>query len=50
MSHPDVGQGTQGTGSEEVSAGAHPKQDRPGGPEMGVQPGNGTQQMIQGIC
>ncbi|CAB1451012.1 unnamed protein product [Pleuronectes platessa] len=46
MSHPDVGQGTQGTGSEEVSAGAHPKQDRPGGQEMGVQSGNGTQQMM----
>lgn len=46
MSHPDVGQGTQGTASEEVSAGAHPKQDRPVGPEMGVQPGNGTQQIM----
>lgn len=46
MSHPDVGQGTQGTASEEASAGAHPKQDRPVGPEMGVQPGNGTQQIM----
>lgn len=46
MSHPDVGQGPQVTGSEESSAGAHPKQDRPGGPEIGVQSGNGTQQMI----
>lgn len=46
MSLPDAGQGPQGTGSEEAPAGAHPKQDRPGGPEMGVQPGNGTQQMM----
>lgn len=46
MSHPDVGQGPQGTGSEESSAGAHLKQDRPGGPEIGVQPGNGVQQMM----
>lgn len=46
MSHPDVGQGPQGTGSEEASAGAHPKQDRPVCSEMGVQPGNGTQQIM----
>lgn len=46
MSHPDLGQGTQGTASEENSAAAHPKQDRPIGPEMGVQPGNGTQQIM----
>lgn len=46
MSHPDVGQGPQGTGSEESSAGAHQKQDRTGGPEIGVQPGNGAQQMM----
>lgn len=46
MSLPEVGQGPQGTGSEDAPAGAHPKQDRPGGPEMGVQAGNGTQQMI----
>lgn len=46
MSHPEAGQGPQGTGSEEAIAGAHPKQERPGGPEMGVQPGNGTQQMM----
>lgn len=46
MSHPEVGQGPQGTGSEESSAGAHPKQDRLGGPEIGVQPGNGAQQMM----
>lgn len=46
MSHPDVGQGPQGAGSEEASAGAHLKQERPGGPEIGVQPGNGAQQMM----
>lgn len=46
MSHPDVGQGPQGTVSEESSAGPHLKQERPGGPEIGVQPGNGTQQMM----
>lgn len=46
MSHPDVGQGPQGTGSEESSAGPHLKQDRPGGPETGVQSGNGNQQMM----
>lgn len=46
MSHPDVGQGSQGTGSEEPSAGGHLKQDRPGGPEIGLQPGNGGQQMM----
>lgn len=43
MSHPDIG---QGTASEETSAAAHPKQDRPIGPEIGVQPGNGTQQIM----
>lgn len=46
MSHPDVGQGPQATGSEESSAGAHPKQERPGGPEIGVPSGNGAQQMM----
>lgn len=46
MSHPDVGQGPQVTGSEEGPTGAHSKQDRPGGPEIGVQPGNGTQQIM----
>lgn len=46
MSHPDVGQGPQGSGSEEVSTGPHTKQDRPAGSEIGVQPGNGTQQMV----
>ncbi|XP_041656114.1 proline-rich protein 36-like [Cheilinus undulatus] len=46
MSHPDVGQGPQGTGSEETSAGTHLKQDRPSGPEIGVQSGNGAQQMM----
>lgn len=46
MSHPDVGQGPQGSGSEEVSTNPHTKQDRPGGSEIGVQPGNGTQQIV----
>lgn len=46
MSHPEVGQGPQPTGSEEVSAGTHPKPERPGGSEVVVQPGNGTQQMM----
>lgn len=45
-SHPDVGQGPQATGPEDSSAGMNPKQERPGGPEIGVQPGNGTQQMM----
>lgn len=46
MSHPDVGQGPQGSGSEEVATGPHTKQERPGGSEIGVQPGNGTQQIV----
>lgn len=46
MSHPDVGQGTQGTGSDEVLTGALSKQDRPGGSDIGTQPGNGTQQVV----
>ncbi|KAI4824294.1 hypothetical protein KUCAC02_012817 [Chaenocephalus aceratus] len=46
MSHPDAGQGPQGSSSEEPIAGAHIKQDRPTGQEIGVQPGNGTQQMM----
>uniref|UniRef100_A0A096MHT3 Nuclear receptor coactivator 6 n=1 Tax=Poecilia formosa TaxID=48698 RepID=A0A096MHT3_POEFO len=46
MSHSDVGQGPQSSGSEEVSTGPHTKQDRPAGSEIGVQPGNGTQQMV----
>lgn len=46
MSHSDAGQAPQGTGSEEAPSGAHSKQDRPGGPEMGGQPGNGTQQIV----
>lgn len=46
MSHPEVGQGPQGTVAEESSAGALPKPDRPVGPEMGVPPGNGSQQMM----
>lgn len=46
MSHPDVGQVPQSTGSEEASAGAHQKQDRSGGSEIGVHPGNGAQQMM----
>ncbi|MEQ2191362.1 hypothetical protein XENOCAPTIV_027315 [Xenoophorus captivus] len=44
MSHPDVGQGPQSSGSEEVSTGPHTKQDRPTGSEIGLQPGNGAQQ------
>uniref|UniRef100_A0A1A8D2B9 Nuclear receptor coactivator 6 n=1 Tax=Nothobranchius kadleci TaxID=1051664 RepID=A0A1A8D2B9_NOTKA len=47
MSHPDVGQSTQGTGPEEGPAGAHSTQDRPGGSqEIGTQPGNGIQQAV----
>lgn len=46
MSHPEVGQGPQGPGAEEASAGAHPKPDRAMCSEMGVQPGNGTQQIM----
>ncbi|KAI9530614.1 hypothetical protein NQZ68_000104, partial [Dissostichus eleginoides] len=46
MSHPEAGQGPQGSSSEEPIAGAHIKQDRPTGQEIGVQPGNGTQQMM----
>lgn len=46
MSHPDAGQGTQGTGSDEVLTGAPSKQDRPGGSEIGTQPGNGNQQVV----
>nr|XP_043893542.1 nuclear receptor coactivator 6 [Solea senegalensis] len=46
MSHPDIGQGPQGPGSEEAPGGTHQKQDRPGAPDVGVQPGSGTQQMI----
>lgn len=46
MSHPDVGQGPQATGSEEAASVTHSKQDRPSGPEMGGQPGNGTQQIV----
>lgn len=41
-----MGQGPQGTGPEDSAAGMNPKQERPGGPEIGVQPGNGTQQMM----
>ncbi|XP_034028481.1 nuclear receptor coactivator 6 isoform X2 [Thalassophryne amazonica] len=43
MSHPDVGQSSQLTGSEDTPGTTHPKQDRP---EIGVQPGNGNQQMM----
>lgn len=46
MSHPDAGHGTQSTGSDEVLTGAPSKQDRPGGSEIGTQPGNGTQQVV----
>ncbi|XP_061836535.1 uncharacterized protein ncoa6 isoform X2 [Nerophis lumbriciformis] len=46
MSLPDSAQGPQGTGSEETASGIHQKPDRPSGPEIGMQPGNGAQQMI----
>lgn len=46
MSHPDLGQGSQATGSEETTAVTQPKQDRPPVPEMGLQSANGTQQMM----
>lgn len=45
MSHPDLGPGAQSSGSEEASVGAHSKQDRQGGSEIGLQPGNGSQQI-----
>ena len=46
MSHPDVGPGTQGSETEEAPGGAHMMQGRPGAPELGMQPGNGGQQMM----
>lgn len=46
MSHPDIGQGLQGTGPEEPPVGTHLKQDRPAVPEVGGQSGNGSQQMV----
>ncbi|KAJ3586602.1 hypothetical protein NHX12_012998 [Muraenolepis orangiensis] len=46
MSHPDVGPASQGSETEEAPGGAHMMQGRPGGPELGMQPGNGAQQMM----
>eukprot|EP00063_Salmo_salar_P015304 XP_013990139.1 PREDICTED: nascent polypeptide-associated complex subunit alpha, muscle-specific form-like [Salmo salar] len=43
MSHPEAG---QGTGAEEAPGAANSLQDRPGGQEMGMPPGNGAQQMV----
>lgn len=45
MSHPDIGPGPQSSGSEEATVGTHSKQDRQGGSEIGLQPGNGSQQI-----
>ncbi|CAB1336062.1 unnamed protein product [Coregonus sp. 'balchen'] len=46
MSHPEAGQGPQCTGAEEAPGAANSLQDRPGGQEMGMPPGNGAQQMV----
>uniref|UniRef100_A0A4W5JW80 Nuclear receptor coactivator 6 TRADD-N domain-containing protein n=1 Tax=Hucho hucho TaxID=62062 RepID=A0A4W5JW80_9TELE len=46
MSHPEAGPGSQGTGAEEAPGGPHSLQDRLGGQEMGMQSGNGAQQMV----
>ncbi|XP_029580834.1 nuclear receptor coactivator 6 isoform X3 [Salmo trutta] len=46
MSHPEAAPGSQGTGAEEAPVVPHSLQDRPGGQEMGMQSGNGAQQMV----
>lgn len=46
MSHPEVGPGSQGPETEEAPGGSHMMQGRPGGPELGTQPGNGAQQIM----